>query len=64
MFEKIGKIESTQLGIENHGIMTFSLQFNFGGTGQGFGGVALDDYDEALKRRVGTAAGAELKSKD
>jgi hypothetical protein len=30
------------LGIEDHGIMTFSLMMDMGGCGQGFGGYALD----------------------
>lgn len=30
------------LGIEDHGIMTFSLMMEWGGSGQGFGGYALD----------------------
>jgi len=59
MFERIGKIKSTNLGKEDHGIMTFWLQFDFGGSGQGFGGYALDDYSEEEKRRIGTAAGMD-----
>lgn len=30
------------LGIEDHGIMTFSLMLEMNGCGQGFGGYALD----------------------
>jgi len=41
MFERIGKIESTMLGFEIHGIMSFSLTFDFGVTKQEFGGYAL-----------------------
>lgn len=59
MFERIGKIESTALE-KQHGIMSFSLMFNFGGTSQVFGGYELDDYSEELKRRVGTAGGLDL----
>ena len=36
------KIEKTMLGIEDHGIMTFSLSLGFNSCGQGFGGYALD----------------------
>ena len=36
------KISSTMLGIEDHGIMTFSLSMSFDSCGQGFGGYALD----------------------
>ena len=42
MIEKIGKIKDTMLGIEDHGIMTFYLFFDFGGSCQGFGGYCLD----------------------
>ena len=36
-------IENTMLGIEDHGIMSFSLTLTYGGGyGQGFGGYALD----------------------
>lgn len=42
MFITNAKISSTMLGIEDHGIMTFSLMMDMGGTGQGFGGYALD----------------------
>ncbi len=59
MFERIGKIISTQLGIEDHGIMTFMLMFDFGGKRQGFGGYCLDTYDPISKKRVGTAEGCD-----
>jgi len=36
------KISNTMLGIEDHGIMTFSLTMMFDGCGQGFGGYCLD----------------------
>jgi hypothetical protein len=42
MYEANGKIHSTMLGIEDHGIMTFFVNIDFGGSGQGFGGYALD----------------------
>lgn len=47
------KIESTMLGYEGHGIMTFYLYLDYGGSGQGFGGYALDAYDQRKKKRVG-----------
>ena len=59
MFERIGKIESTSLGIEGHGVMTFWLMLDFGGSGQGFGGWVLDSYSPEEKRRIGTAAGLD-----
>ena len=42
MIEKNGKIDSTFLGIEDHGIMTCWLNITYDGSGQGFGGYALD----------------------
>lgn len=36
-----GKIESTMLGREDHGIMTFMLQIDYGGSGQGVGGYGV-----------------------
>ena len=36
------RIRSTMLGIEDHGIMTFFLNLEWSGAGQGFGGYALD----------------------
>ena len=42
MYVTNAKISSTMLGIEDHGIMTFSLMMDMGGCGQGFGGYALD----------------------
>ena len=42
MYEVNGKIHSTMLGIEDHGIMTFFINIDFDGHGQGFGGYALD----------------------
>lgn len=42
MHEEIGKIASTRLGLEDHGIPTFSLEFGLGGGSvQGFGGYDL-----------------------
>jgi hypothetical protein len=53
-------IENTMLGIEDHGIMSFWLYLDYGGSGQGVGGYALDDFKEDLNRRIGTAEGMEL----
>lgn len=54
-------IESTHLGLEDHGIATLYLHLKYGGGGgQGFGGYALDEYDEAKKKRVGTSYGMEF----
>lgn len=53
-------IENTSLGTEGHGIMTIWLHLNYGGSGQGFGGYSLDDYDEKKEKRIGTAYGCEF----
>lgn len=46
--------------VEDHGILTLNVGLDFGGTSQGFGGYALDEWSEADGRRVGAAAGADL----
>lgn len=60
--EKNATIESTMLGIEDHGCFTFYLHLNYGGGGQGFGGYTLDEpvHDGGrFVRRRGTGYGAE-----
>ena len=43
MVERNAKIEDTMFGLEDHGIMTFFVYFDYGdSTHQGFGGYALD----------------------
>ena len=42
MNEQNAKIDGTHLGLEDHGIMTFFLYMDYGGSGQGFGGYSLD----------------------
>lgn len=59
-FQQLGKVESVMFGFEDHGILTFMIYLNYGGSCQGFGGYALDTYDKEKKRRVGTAAGTDL----
>ncbi len=53
------KIDYTMLGIEDHGIMSFMIGLTFDGSGQGFGGYALDTWVESKKCRVGTAYGLD-----
>ena len=60
MYERIGKIERTMLGFEDHGIPTFFLHFDFGGASQGFGGYAWGEYNKKEEQMEGTAAGADL----
>ncbi len=38
-----GIIKSTWLGFEDHGMYTFFLDIDYGGSGQGFGGYGLND---------------------
>lgn len=61
---KNAKIESTMLGIEDHGIMTFMLYLDYGGSGQGAGGHCLDKplkkKNGEFIKRVGTGLGMEL----
>lgn len=44
------------LGNEDHGILTTFLDLDFGDFHQGFGGYALDKYDEDLRERVPSLA--------
>lgn len=56
-------ITSTHLGNEDHGIMTCFLYLDYGGSGQGFGGYALDRPQHKGSKfigRVGTAYGMEF----
>uniref|UniRef100_A0A6M3LCX9 Uncharacterized protein n=1 Tax=viral metagenome TaxID=1070528 RepID=A0A6M3LCX9_9ZZZZ len=54
------RIGSTVLGSEDHGIMSFYLNLDYGGGGQGAGGYALDEYDKSLDRRIGRGHGIEI----
>lgn len=60
MEKELGRIDKVFLGQEDHGILTCFLYFDFGGPAQGFGGYALDTWNEDEKRREGTAAGMDL----
>lgn len=56
-------IESTMLGDEDHGIFSCYLNLNYGGSGQSFGGYALDRHNgerNAKSRRIGTGYGCEF----
>jgi hypothetical protein len=57
-------IVRTSLGFEDHGIFTFYINLDYGGSGQGFGGYGMCDpvFDEPghkFRCRRGTAFGAE-----
>lgn len=61
---KNAKISYTQLGREDHGIMTFIIGLEFDGCCcQGFGCYALDGYDKETKTRVFHAKSIEAVSK-
>lgn len=60
MKRQLGKITSAEIMIEDHGLLTFFAQLDFGSSGQGFGGYVLDQWDEEKKRRVGTAMGCDF----
>jgi len=47
------KISSTRLGYEDHGIFSADLQLDYGSSGQGFGGIAMDGWNEEKKEREG-----------
>lgn len=40
--QELAKIESCELEIEDHGILTLSVSFDYGGSGQGLGGYVVD----------------------
>lgn len=58
------KITSTFLGIEDHGIFSFTLMLDYGGSGQGFGQYCLDTPKKNKKgefeKREGTAKGCDV----
>jgi hypothetical protein len=61
--ERNAKITSTMLGIEDHGIMTFMLHLDYGGSGQGAGGYVLDTpikKNGKFSHRQGVAAGMDI----
>jgi hypothetical protein len=55
-------IDSTALGVANtdHGILSFVIGLDYGGGGQGFGQIVLDNYSEKLKRRIPTILASSL----
>lgn len=57
------KIRSTMLGREDHGIFTFMIFVEFGGSGCGIGGYALDGYDRTSESMVFSSKKLEAISK-
>jgi len=60
--EKLGRITKTMLGFSDcHGFFTFNIQFNFGDSGAGMGGVVLGARDatvtEMPEREMALTAG-------
>jgi hypothetical protein len=64
MHKEIAKIRRAYLGTEDHGILCCSIDFDFGGSGQGTGGYALDEPvhndDGEFVEREGTAYGMQF----
>lgn len=58
-----GRIDSTMLGIEDHGILSYKIGINFAGYHQEFGGYSLDapkkDDEGKFLERIGTDYGME-----
>ena len=59
MFGRLAKIESVRLSTEDHGSLSLWVMLDYGGSGQGFGGYAMDEYFEPWKRRRGSAFGTD-----
>ena len=60
---KNAKITRTILGAKNHGISTFMITLDYGGSSQGFGNFALDQprkEDGEFIGRFGTAEGMQI----
>lgn len=59
--KRLAKITSASMEIKEWGVLYFWIHVNYeDGYSQGIGGLALDDYDNKKKRRVGTAYGCEM----
>lgn len=56
-------IQSTMLGREDHGIMTFMIYIGGDGFNCGVGGYCLDEFDSATQTRVFRAESMEAISK-
>lgn len=52
-------ITGTRLGFEHHDIFTYTVLLEMDGSGIGFGGYALCEWDKEKKERTGTDFGTE-----
>jgi|SRR6185436_2271677 len=57
---KNAKIQGTSLGYEDHGIFTFNIQLDYGGSGQGTGGYCMDTFSPEKAKRIPTMYGMAL----
>jgi hypothetical protein len=62
METKNALIRSTFLGFEDHGIFTFSIGLDYGGSGQSAGGYALDSRNKETQKKQGYAYAIDLIS--
>lgn len=61
MNKRLAKISAASLEIKERGILNFWIHVEYEeGCSQGIGGIALDSYDKAKNKRVGTAYGCEM----
>ena len=62
--KELGKITKVSIEIEDHGILTFWLNFDFGGSGQGFGGYAIEnDLGTKAIRKIMETVGVDAWEK-
>ena len=45
MNKELAKVENVFFGIEDHGILTFIIYLDYGGSSQGFGNIGLSYHD-------------------
>ena len=61
MSKQLAKITDAKLEIKETGILNFWIFVDYEDLGsQEIGGLALDEWDESSKKRVGTAYGCEM----
>ena len=57
------KITDTKLGcLNDRGIFTFWIMLDYGSTGQGFGGICLDNYNKQTQQRYHSNLTGEIIS--